>query len=105
MLLPRPGAITKWEEYAGFFFFSSRRRHTRCSRDWSSDVCSSDLLRRQRRHFPAHAPSRDPHSTLSQYHPVSQRINHIGGCFDDLPEGTVGTVVVNAPRIVRAQFL
>src|SRR5256884_5824583 len=27
-----------------YFFFSSRRRHTRCSRDWSSDVCSSDLL-------------------------------------------------------------
>src|SRR2546429_7274109 len=27
------------------FFFSSRRRHTRCSRDWSSDVCSSDLPR------------------------------------------------------------
>src|SRR5207245_5929986 len=27
-----------------FFFFSSRRRHTRCYRDWSSDVCSSDLL-------------------------------------------------------------
>src|SRR5690606_4763562 len=31
--------------YAGYrvFFFSSRRRHTRFSRDWSSDVCSSDL--------------------------------------------------------------
>src|SRR2546429_6855407 len=28
----------------GRFFFSSRRRHTRCSRDWSSDVCSSDLF-------------------------------------------------------------
>src|SRR5207245_4547538 len=27
-----------------FFFFSSRRRHTRCYRDWSSDVCSSDLF-------------------------------------------------------------
>src|SRR2546421_8959812 len=26
-----------------FFFFSSRRRHTRSDRDWSSDVCSSDL--------------------------------------------------------------
>src|SRR6266498_3171536 len=25
------------------FFFSSRRRHTSCGRDWSSDVCSSDL--------------------------------------------------------------
>src|SRR6266542_5400500 len=29
-----------------FFFFSSRRRHTRCYRDWSSDVCSSDLAER-----------------------------------------------------------
>src|SRR3712207_6881322 len=28
-----------------FFFFSSRRRHTRYWRDWSSDVCSSDLER------------------------------------------------------------
>src|SRR3712207_352725 len=28
---------------ASFFFFSSRRRHTRYWRDWSSDVCSSDL--------------------------------------------------------------
>src|SRR5260370_32837712 len=28
-----------------FFFFSSRRRHTRFKCDWSSDVCSSDLLR------------------------------------------------------------
>src|SRR6478752_9864169 len=27
-------------------FFSSRSRHTRCSRDWSSDVCSSDLMTR-----------------------------------------------------------
>src|SRR5258705_4698455 len=31
------------------FFFSSRRRHTRCLSDWSSDVCSSDLLDRD--HF------------------------------------------------------
>src|SRR5699024_11799363 len=28
---------------AALFFFSSRRRHTRSKRDWSSDVCSSDL--------------------------------------------------------------
>src|SRR2546430_3974773 len=34
-----------WECYAVFlFFFSSRRRHTRFDCDWSSDVCSSDLL-------------------------------------------------------------
>src|SRR5256885_9794772 len=31
----------KWS----FFFFSSRRRHTRLQGDWSSDVCSSDLVR------------------------------------------------------------
>src|SRR5271157_1066457 len=31
--------------YGFCFFFSSRRRHTRCGRDWSSDVCSSDLIR------------------------------------------------------------
>src|SRR5438874_5556894 len=30
-----------------FFFFSSRRRHTRSLRDWSSDVCSSDLCGRR----------------------------------------------------------
>src|SRR5216683_5167000 len=30
---------------ASFFFFSSRRRHTSSDRDWSSDVCSSDLVR------------------------------------------------------------
>src|SRR2546421_5892672 len=30
--------------YLCFFFFSSRRRHTRSDRDWSSDVCSSDLV-------------------------------------------------------------
>src|SRR5690606_40243958 len=29
------------------FFFSSRRRHTRFSRDWSSDVCSSDLMKKK----------------------------------------------------------
>src|SRR2546426_8211301 len=31
-----------------FFFFSSRRRHTRLQGDWSSDVCSSDLADEQR---------------------------------------------------------
>src|SRR2546430_3450455 len=34
-----------------FFFFSSRRRHTRFDCDWSSDVCSSDLLTARLRPF------------------------------------------------------
>src|SRR5437879_13585569 len=36
-----------WTMYVDFFF-SSRRRHTRYIGDWSSDVCSSDLVRSQR---------------------------------------------------------
>src|SRR6266487_2403213 len=35
-------------EFVCFFFFSSRRRHTRWTGDWSSDVCSSDLEGRDR---------------------------------------------------------
>src|SRR6202522_308391 len=36
-------SVTVVSVYVLFFFFSSRRRHTRCRRDWSSDVCSSDV--------------------------------------------------------------
>ena len=35
---------------------------------------------------------------------ISPRINHVGGGFDDLPERTVGTVVVDAPSVVWAHF-
>src|SRR2546429_1787052 len=47
----RPRGVLRWQGDDGIqrrtssCFFSSRRRHTRCSRDWSSDVCSSDLSR------------------------------------------------------------
>src|SRR5690606_39807041 len=37
-------------------FFSSRRRHTRFSRDWSSDVCSSDLLHHYHHYLHHHLP-------------------------------------------------
>src|SRR5436853_4806185 len=42
----------------GPFFFSSRRRHTRCLSDWSSDVCSSDLLYPHRYQCDDHQPGR-----------------------------------------------
>src|SRR5256884_6726918 len=51
------------------FFFSSRRRHTRCSRDWSSDVCSSDLVTTEgepRRHQVTEIPEINPHTTEYQ---------------------------------------
>src|SRR5258707_11760709 len=37
------GIVNNESVFIIFFFFSSRRRHTRYWRDWSSDVCSSDL--------------------------------------------------------------
>src|SRR5437868_7469701 len=43
--------------YTGIFFFSSRRRHTRSKRDWSSDVCSSDLSPATRSSSRVHAAS------------------------------------------------
>src|SRR5687768_17961051 len=46
--------LRMWEIWFFFFFFSSRRRHTRCSRDWSSDVCSSDLVSNLDNHFVGH---------------------------------------------------
>src|SRR5207245_3855161 len=42
------------------FFFSSRRRHTRCYRDWSSDVCSSDLELRALGAFRAYVTGAGP---------------------------------------------
>src|SRR5688572_33116893 len=41
------------------FFFSSRRRHTRFDCDWSSDVCSSDLVWRESASMPSTAPPRN----------------------------------------------
>src|SRR5262249_58795013 len=41
-----------WRILCQSFFFSSRRRHTRLVSDWSSDVCSSDLLLSRRRSLP-----------------------------------------------------
>src|SRR3989442_14344896 len=50
----------------GGVFFSSRRRHTRCGRDWSSDVCSSDL--------------RNPRSSSSENHRLRRGSRISAGC-------------------------
>src|SRR5256885_5769126 len=51
----------RYDRYYCFFFFSSRRRHTRLQGDWSSDVCSSDLSPRKARR--ARPPSTSPART------------------------------------------
>src|SRR5882762_3737240 len=71
-----------------FFFFSSRRRHTRFKCDWSSDVCSSDLVRDELPHSlavtveemllredrPADRPLLDVHATLYVERPSQKAI-------------------------------
>src|SRR5260370_26067516 len=46
MCVCEDGLSIAYRYFLYFFFFSSRRRHTRFKCDWSSDVCSSDLLHR-----------------------------------------------------------
>src|SRR2546429_2413160 len=63
-----------------FFFFSSRRRHTRCSRDWSSDVCSSDLGTYNSKSFPAQSVDRGgKHGAASESRPWARRDARVGG--------------------------
>src|SRR5205814_6194547 len=56
------------------FFFSSRRRHTRCLSDWSSDVCSSDLSPHVHFIFATASPvaNLDPRFQLSHHHRRAQ---------------------------------
>src|SRR5438034_8151134 len=63
-----------------FFFFSSRRRHTRSLCDWSSDVCSSDLRTPQ-------AP----------YRPCSAGGRRRGGCAPWQPEAVFAAVRAPSP--------
>src|SRR5690606_39752084 len=55
-----------------FFFFSSRRRHTRFSRDWSSDVCSSDLARQAEVERPQRALARPGHQRVEPRHEIGR---------------------------------
>src|SRR2546426_1026172 len=61
-----------------FFFFSSRRRHTRLQGDWSSDVCSSDLLSDQ-----------DPPSRVGRLSFLSGSVSLRPGSVDDWATATV----------------
>src|SRR5437016_9870282 len=67
-----------------FFFFSSRRRHTRLVSDWSSDVCSSDLLpfTKKRELSPGLPPASPGSVALPHWTPRGAHLRHSG--FGDL---------------------
>src|SRR5438046_7837456 len=71
-----------------FFFFSSRRRHTRLVSDWSSYVCSSDLMIRA---FVQEAPEMRRFEELNKkYIAQNLRLVRISGIFQPLLEGLIG---------------
>src|SRR5690606_40021328 len=82
-----------------FFFFSSRRRHTRFSRDWSSDVCSSDLrwVRETPKVRSVPHSLRIPNVTPAKagaYGPLQERLRRLGARTDPPP--------LSPPQIGRA---
>src|SRR3989442_8976030 len=92
------------------FFFSSRRRHTRCGRDWSSDVCSSDLFTtndgngpRSGRTEKIHSSERIVRSSVTDDDPHVCRVDHkrimhkLEGMFDQWD----GSPAAQVPQKVR----
>src|SRR5215475_5167093 len=65
--------------FVGFFFFSSRRRHTSFSRDWSSDVCSSDLPGARAGRHPGGSHMRDAVIVEAVRTPVGKRKGGLSG--------------------------
>src|SRR5207253_6564620 len=78
------------------FFFSSRRRHTRWPRDWSSDVCSSDLLEADSVVVAAGAWSRELLAPLGIDLPVTPHRGQIS--HFELPDTDTAAWPVVVPR-------
>src|SRR5256885_6977250 len=56
------------------FFFSSRRRHTRLQGDWSSDVCSSDLMFAAKNSTSTHRKNPDTSAARAKLQPHTSRL-------------------------------
>src|SRR2546426_3751562 len=68
----------EWCVTRNYFFFSSRRRHTRLQGDWSSDVCSSDLSDG----LLPFRPSKEDHLTACQIIPHAEMLHGNRVCSD-----------------------
>src|SRR3989440_6087345 len=84
-----------------FFFFSSRRRHTRSDRDWSSDVCSSDL---ELEHLPQLArggvvlPEKTPRARDAPYRRLDLVLERLHAGGRDLADDEVAVTIEHEPR-------
>src|SRR5262249_58190825 len=83
------------------FFFSSRRRHTRLVSDWSSDVCSSDLLRHLHRDGDESLGPRFVAVTVKVTEPPSDGVV-VSAVFWRATSAAAAALIVAAPEIGRA---
>src|SRR5256886_13433065 len=82
-----------------FFFFSSRRRHTRFDCDWSSDVCSSDLMMQAVVQHGSGWTSRIPGFQLDQCGKTGTSQIPVNGKYtDDVWASFVGFLPAKKPR-------
>src|SRR5436853_3981230 len=74
------------------FFFSSRRRHTRCLSDWSSDVCSSDLtnLELQNAYPGSHATSNSAFLSAAKAKLTESTDYYLGTTVDQIAAQHIG---------------
>src|ERR1039458_3924417 len=108
MLGEPTAAVNEWKGDLCQFVFSNRRRHTRCLSDWSSDVCSSDLVGLAgclaptdvgipRRHFPGGAGEQQ----AGQHRAGRLRGTH--EITELCPDGHLVTEIVVALKVVSKQ--
>src|SRR5258707_14431350 len=85
-----------------FFFFSSRRRHTRYWRDWSSDVCSSDLSITE--HEGRIIQSRSEESIIQEVEDIRDKVKGFTGTISDLggPTANMYRLGCKSPEIEAA---
>src|SRR5205807_3701383 len=88
------------EEIEELFFFSSRRRHTRLQGDWSSDVCSSDLLDAAR----LYRLALEKQEAGARYHAVAEEGVRFRDIADAIGRGLKVPVVSKSAEEAAAHF-
>src|SRR5438132_3726314 len=83
-----------------FFFFSSRRRHTRSLCDWSSDVCPSDLM-----FLTKPSSVSDPTRFPAKYHSrVASKLSDVIGFRNGLPACEVTLPLASKPVVMKLRI-
>src|SRR3712207_2140015 len=90
---------------ADYFFFSSRRRHTRYWRDWSSDVCSSDLTQLEQLYPVAIEPEDLDPNSLERSALIGDLREDVVKAYDEREQGLGRELMRSLERFVLLQII